>query len=484
MPIPAERKPVVAGRFYPSSSKELNKEIDNLTHSALKLYKKKVEEEDEILAIISPHAGYIFSGTVAASAYNVLKDRNKIKRVFIIGSSHYAWYDGVSIYFKGFYSTPLGKIAVDTELASEILEKNTIFNFRLEAHAHEHSLEVQLPFLQYFLKSNFKIVPILIGGHSVEVPKKVAEVLRPYLGGENLFVISSDLSHYPKYNDALKVDKNTVEAICSNNPDIFLKQLKENEHKNYENLATSMCGWTSALTLLYMTSDLKGASYIPMLYQNSGEIPIYGDKSRVVGYQSVVVTQKSVSKEDSKTMSEDDKQLLLSVARNSITRKISGTESEQSTFANIPDRYKKPQGAFVSIYVEKELRGCIGRIETDNPLYITIEQTAESAATRDTRFVSIKPDELDKMKIEISILTPLKKIQSIDEIIPGRHGILIRKDFRSGTFLPQVAARTGWSSLEMVEECSKRKAGLGADGWKDADIFTYEAVIISDKEKD
>jgi len=172
------------------------------------------------------------------------------------------------------------------------------------------------------------------------------------------------------------------------------------------------------------------------------------------------------------------------VARNSITRKISGTESEQSTFANIPDRYKKPQGAFVSIYVEKELRGCIGRIETDNPLYITIEQTAESAATRDTRFVSIKPDELDKMKIEISILTPLKKIQSIDEIIPGRHGILIRKDFRSGTFLPQVAARTGWSSLEMVEECSKRKAGLGADGWKDADIFTYEAVIISDKEKD
>ncbi len=479
MLIPAERKPVVAGRFYPDSTNELHKEIDDLYNSALKLTTEKAEAEGEILAIISPHAGYVFSGTVAASAYTVLKNRKKIKRVFLIGSSHYAWYEGVSIYFKGFYSTPLGNVEVDTELATKLLDDNAIFNFRLEAHAHEHSLEVQLPFLQYFL-DDFKIVPILIGGQSAEMPKKIAKILTPYLGGENLFVISSDLSHYPEYNDALKVDKNTIEALCSNNPEIFLDQLKENEHKKYNNLATSMCGWTSALTLLYMTASLDGVSFIPILYQNSGEIPIYGDKSRVVGYQSVAIYQKVNVKDDSKSISKEDENFLLSVARNSIINIIRGSGAEKY-IANIPEKYKKPQGAFVSIYVDNELRGCIGRIESDNPLYETIEQTAVSAATHDSRFVSLKPDELDKMKIEISILSPLKKIASIDEIIPGKHGILIRKDYRSGTFLPQVAARTGWSSKEMLEECSKRKAGLGSDGWKDADIYIYEAIIISEK---
>ena len=170
------------------------------------------------------------------------------------------------------------------------------------------------------------------------------------------------------------------------------------------------------------------------------------------------------------------------MARNSIINKIGGSVTEKY-MANIPEKYRKPQGAFVSIYVDNELRGCIGRVESDNPLYETIRQTAVSAAIHDSRFASLKPEDLDKMKIEISILSPLKKIASIDEIIPGKHGILIRKDYRSGTFLPQVAARTGWNAKEMLEECSKRKAGLGHDGWKDADVYIYEAVIISDKDQ-
>ena len=481
IPIPKDRKAVVAGRFYPDTPEELRNEIENLLFSASKLSLNKIDETNKILAIISPHAGYVFSGTVAASGFSILKNNKNIKRVFLLGSSHYAWYEGVSIYFKGYYSTPLGKIEIDSDITSKIFEKSALFNFRLEAHAHEHSLEVQLPFLQYFLGNNFKIIPILIGGHSTEIPRKLANILKPYLGGENLFVISSDLSHYPKYNDAVKVDKNTVEALCSNNTGNFLRQLKENEHKMYENLSTSMCGWTSALTLLYMTEKQKGINFSPVLYQNSGEIPIYGDKSRVVGYQSVLVSQKQETNEMPDHLSDEDKQLLLTLAHNSISKKVRGKEEDEPTLVPIPDKYKTPQGAFVSIYIDNELRGCIGRIESDLPLYKTIEQTAISAATHDTRFIPVKPDELKKMKVEISILTPLKKIDSIDEIIPGKHGILIRKDFRSGTFLPQVATRTGWNAQEMVEECSKHKAGLGSDGWKDADIFTYEAVIISDK---
>ena len=460
------------------------KEIEELDNSASKLYPNIAKIKDELLALISPHAGYVFSGIVAASAFNILRNKKGIKRVFLIGSSHYAWYEGVSIYFKGFYSTPLGKVEIDTEIATELLELNAIFNFRLEAHAHEHSLEVQLPFLQYFLGSDFKIVPILIGGQSVEIPKKVANVLKPYLGGENLFVISSDLSHYPEYNNALKVDKYTVDAICTNKPEMFLEQLKENEHHNYENLSTSMCGWTSALTLLYMTNQLKGITFVPLLYQNSGEIPIYGDKSRVVGYQSIAVYRKNTSFEEEDTLADYDKNQLIKLARESISRKITGSDMGEPPFAGLAQRYKNPQGAFVSIYVDDELRGCIGRIEPSLSLYHTIEQTAVSAATCDSRFSSIRPEELDKMKIEISILTPPRKVSSIDEIIPGKHGILIKKGACSGTFLPQVALRTGWNAEEMLEQCSERKAGLGKNGWKEADIYVYEAIIISEKDSD
>jgi len=479
--IPLERKPVVAGRFYPAASEQLHKEIDNLYHSACKLVQYNLAPEDEILAIISPHAGYVYSGTVAASAFSVLRNMKKITRVFLIGSSHHAWYEGASIYFKGHYATPLGNLEIDSEVATAILDENTVFDFHPEAHAHEHSLEVQLPFLQFFLGHDFKIVPILLGGQSLETPKKIAKILSPFIGSNNLFVISTDLSHYPEYNDAIKVDKNTVEALCTNNPQKFLEQLKTNELKKYPNHSTSMCGWMSALTLLHMTHNLEGITYLPLLYQNSGEIPIYGDKTRVVGYQSVAVCKRVSSESVNETLSEEEKEKLLFIARNSIIQKVKGIESDEIKLSNIPQKYLRPQGAFVSIYVDNELRGCIGKIESNNPLYKTIEQTAISAAIHDTRFSSIRIEELDKMKIEISILTPLKKIDSIEEIIPGKHGILIRKDIRSGTFLPQVATRTGWTALEMLEKCSERKAGLGKDGWRDADIYTYEAIIISEK---
>ena len=480
MAIPPERKPVVAGRFYPASADELYKEIDNLYHSAIKLNPDFDGGKADILALVSPHAGYVFSGAVAASAFGFLRNSRKIHRVFLLGSSHYAWYEGASIYFKGHYSTPLGKIEIDNEIATRLMDEDPVFSFHPEAHSQEHSLEVQLPFLQFFLNTDFKIIPILLGGQSIETPKKIAGILSRYLGGENLFVISTDLSHYPEYNDAVKVDKNTVEAFCSNDPEIFLDQLKINEQKKYPNLSTSMCGWMAALTLLYMTHHRKGITYTPILYQNSGEIPLYGDKSRVVGYQSLAVFQNAGSDEDSISFNEEDKHHLLSLARNSIINKLKGKKTGDEKPDDIPEKYVKPQGAFVSIYVNHELRGCIGKIESNSPLYETIEQTAISAALHDTRFPPVKPEELEAMEIEISILTPLKKIQSVDEIVPGKHGILIRKDIRSGTFLPQVAARTGWSAQEMLEECSERKAGLGRDGWRDADIYIYEALIISE----
>jgi len=475
--IPDERRPAVAGRFYPAAPDILVEDIEDYYHASQKLTSDIPAIDGNLLALVSPHAGYVFSGTVAASAFSLLRNSKIIKRVILIGSSHYERFSGASIYYRGCYSTPLGKVEIDSDFASSLLDNNPAFSFIGAAHKNEHSLEVQLPFLQYFLKTDFKIVPILIDSENTESAKAIADALKPSLGGENLFVISTDLSHYPEYHDAIKTDKKTIDSVCSNNPAVFLRQLKEN---HCESLHTSMCGWMSMLTLLYMTEGDREIYYQPVLYQNSGEVPVYGDKSRVVGYQSLAVYRRTQATRDHILFTEDEKRQIISIARKSIIYKLSSNEKQSSGPEILGENLQKKMGAFVSIYCKGELRGCIGRIETNCSLQETIAQVSVMAATSDNRFLPLKPEEINEMSLEISVLTPLKPISNIDEIIPGKHGILIRKGYHSGTFLPQVATKTKWDTLKMVEECSERKAGIGKDGWKDADIYIYEAVIISE----
>jgi AmmeMemoRadiSam system protein B/AmmeMemoRadiSam system protein A len=476
-----DRKPVVSGRFYPSTEAELRSELAQLFLQASKLVSERKLQYEEIRAIVSPHAGYIFSGIVAASAYLNIQNRKAFNRIFLIGSSHHAWFEGASVYYEGHYVTPLGKIEIDRKIATGLIQSNEKFQYRPEAHTNEHALEVQLPFLQYAIGKAFKIVPIIIGGQSKDTPRNLAETLKPYFIPENLFIISTDLSHYPEYYDAVKIDKLTTESICTNNPEKFVEQLKENDQKNIQNLATSICGWTSVLTLLHITHSLPDIHYVPVLYQNSGDIALYGEKSRVVGYQSIVVTSENKSSEQAFKLNNEEKKLLLSIARDSITNNLNSVRSIPFDEDELPRAFREHCGAFVSIYVDDKLRGCIGRIENDEALFTTIQKMAVASSTRDYRFSPISRSEISRMHIEISLLTPLRKIESIHEIVPKKHGILIRKDSRSGTFLPQVAEKTGWDTEELLAQCSERKAGLGRNGWKDADIFIYEAVVFSDK---
>ena len=475
----SDRQAVVAGRFYPSSPIELKKELDKLFEKAGKQRTINVKSDEEIRAIVSPHAGYIFSGTVSASAFLPLKGNKNIKRIFLIGSSHNAWFDKASIYYSGSYVTPLGKLKVDTEIAKSLLKDSEVFTYLAEAHLPEHSLEVQLPFLQYLLGNKFTIIPILLGAHSRETPKLVAQHLEKFFQPGNLIVISTDLSHYPAYNDAVKVDKQTIDALCSNEPDSFLERLKNNEKQAILNLSTSMCGWTSALTLMYLTEKKENIRYVPVLYQNSGDIPLYGDKSRVVGYQSVLILQKS--EEAMKFhLTEEEEMSLLEIARASIYENLNFSDPTFAKKSKISQALKKATGVFISVYCDSELRGCIGRIESSIPLYESVKELAVNAAFHDARFRSVTLEEIKDTRIEISVLTPLKRISSIEEIIPGKHGILIRNHGRSGTYLPQVATKTGWNAQQMVEHCAREKAGLNGDDLKDADIFTYEALIFSD----
>lgn len=470
-PLKDNRKAAVAGQFYPKGKNELIAKLKKICKEG----KSTLQNGGSLQAVISPHAGYIFSGKVAASAFNQIPEKASYKRVFVLASSHRFLFNGASIFCDGNYETPLGEIKVDQELAKELTNSSTLFTNYKEAHYQEHSLEVQLPFLQYRLGDNFLLVPIIIGTNKASDCQKIANLLKPYFVEENLFVISTDFSHYPTYNDAIDVDSKTAEAICSNQPGQLKNVLDKTKKERINNLATSLCGWTSILTLLHMTENREYA-YHKIDYQNSGDAEIYGEKNRVVGYWALAVYKK----EDLFSISEKEKAEILNKTRQSITTFVETGKRSKIQKSNANGILNENTGVFVSIYVKHKLRGCIGGFAQEKTLNELVQQMSVSAAC-DSRFDSIRKEDLKNMEMEISVLSPLKKINSIDEIELGRHGIYIKDGLNTGTFLPQVATKTKWSKEEFLGRCSRDKARLGWDGWKTAEIYTYEAVIFKGK---
>lgn len=472
-----DREPAVAGQFYSSDPIRLRADLSTLFANALP------KETDKILALIAPHAGYVFSGEVAASSYNQIDPNRKFENVFILASSHRMSFEGASIYTKGNYITPLGTVKVNRDLGKKLVSENQIFTDKADAHIYEHSLEVQLPFLQYRMKTDYQIIPIVLGTQSATDSKKIAEALKPYLNEKNLFIISTDFSHYPTYEDACKVDKITADAIVKNSPGYLSKVLDENDAKGYDNLVTSLCGWTSVMSLLYMTEGRQDMVFKEIQYQNSGDSQQYGEKERVVGYFSIVVEKTNPAGQDeSFSLNEQEKKILLEIARKSMESFVTTGKYYQVNEKALTGRIKEPYGAFVTLKKDSQLRGCIGRFEASGPLYDVVQKMAIAASTQDSRFLPVTEEEFDDIDIEISVLTPLKRIYSIDEFQLGRHGIYMKKGYASGTFLPQVAQETGWTTEEFLGHCAKDKAHIGWDGWKEAELYTYEAYVFGEDE--
>jgi len=465
------REAAVAGQFYPKSPIELRDQLKELFEEC----KPAPTNKAHLQAIISPHAGYMFSGKIAASAFNQIPENTSYKRIFVLASSHQFQYNGASVYCDGNYETPLGEIKVDQELAKKIIDSSTLFTNYPEAHFREHSLEVQLPFLQHKLRGNFLLVPIILGTNNAKDSQKIAEVLTPYFTKENLFVVSTDFSHYPEYEDAIKIDTKTAEAICKNNPLSLQTVLDENKNEKIKKLATSLCGWTSVLSLLYITENKKYV-YKKVDYQNSGDAKLYGDKKGVVGYWAIAVHEDS----ELFTCSEKEKLEILNRTRKAITSFIQTGKRSKIQHSDTKGILNEHTGVFVSIYIKNKLRGCIGGFAQEKTLNELVQHMSVSAAC-DSRFDKIKKKELKYMEIEISVLSPLKSIKSIDEIELGKHGIYIKQGLNTGTFLPQVATKTGWTKEEFLGRCSRDKAGLGWDGWKTAELYTYEAVVFKGK---
>lgn len=471
------RQPYAAGRFYPALPSEINQMLDAFFASSIP---RKVE--GQVMAVIVPHAGYVFSGQVAASGFNQLEKNKQYRRVFLIGTSHTTLLPGASVYSKGDFITPLGTVKVDMELCEKLIREHGEFQYLPQAHKNEHSLEVQLPFLRHLLGDKFMLVPILIGTQSNTVIRKIAEALKPYFTPENLFVISSDFSHYPPKDVASRIDRQTADALVKNSPGVFLRSIRDNEARNIPGLATCICGWSSALTLLYITENNPRIKYTEIQYMNSGDSQ-YGNVDECVGYWSIVATMNENNPASgSFGLTETDKEQLLRIARSTLEHYLEKYSMPVLDASGFSGALRAQCGAFVTLTKKGELRGCIGRFEAAEPLYKVVQQMAISAATQDYRFPPVDRKELDELDLEISVLSPLRRISSKEEIILGKHGIYIKSGNASGTFLPQVASQYNWTVDEFLGRCSRDKAGLGYEGWEKAELYTYEAEVFGEKE--
>jgi AmmeMemoRadiSam system protein B/AmmeMemoRadiSam system protein A len=481
-PRSADRQPVAAGRFYSADKETLTNDIVKLFEGCVKTTRYQT-----VRAIISPHAGYIYSGSVAASAYSAIERNTAFKNIFVIGSSHIMAFEGASVYNTGDFITPLGRVTVNKEIAN-ILKKEKLFDFPVNAHYQEHSLEVQMPLIQYYFSDDPQVVPIIIAANNKENIKKIAEILRPWFTPENLFVISSDFSHYPSYKTANDIDNATASAIVSGDPKKFLTVLKSNSSINDPGLSTSMCGWTSGLLLLYLAEGNEDLEFKKVDYRNSGDSR-YGSKDEVVGYNAIVLYEKNPDNQPAKNLADEikfssrEKDQLISMARDNIKSLLYEKKRIPVNKETLPELFKKPFGAFVTLKINGSLRGCIGRFISSDPLYEVVLESSQSSAFEDPRFSPLTKEELPDTDIEITVLGPLKKISSPNEIVLGRHGIYIKKDYRSGTMLPQVAIENKWSVDEFLGYTSRDKAGIGWDGWKNADLYIYEGIVLEEKQE-
>ena len=481
---PVVRPATQANRFYTGDARELSEEVDSL----LALHRGETIFNN-VAALIVPHAGYYFSGNVAAAAYMSVPRDKQYKRIFLLGPSHHEWLDGASVNTEAdYYATPLGQVKVDHETALALTAADSVFRYEPRAHDREHCLEVQLPFLQRFFTTHSSlstkdvppIVPIIISTNDFQKLKRIAEALKPYLTEENLFIVSSDFSHYPNYEDACKVDARTGRAVESGDVEQLITALEENARRGVPGLATSACGELAIATLLMMIDSTYEVKHL--MYQNSGDAD-ESDHSRVVGYHAFAIVRKALQEF---SLSDEEKRTLKEIALTSIKDSLNhgdrlrDSNGKAVNHEPVPVILRQKCGAFVSLHKHGRLRGCIGHFGEDVPLHEIVAEMARAAAFEDPRFMPVTADELADIDIEISVLTPMRRIQSLDEFELHRHGIYIRRGYRSGTYLPQVADEVNWTKEEFVSHCAQDKAGIGWDGWKDAEteLYVYEAIVF------
>jgi len=428
------RPAAVAGMFYPRDARELQREVAELIDGVENLAPRFGHPK----ALIVPHAGYIYSGPVAARAYDELAAaRGIVKRVVLLGPVHRVPVRGLALPGVEAFETPLGRVPVDAEAVRMLAPFRQVVTSSA-AHAQEHSLEVQLPFLQKML-GEFVLVPLAVGDAR---PQEVREVIERLWGGpETLFVISTDLSHYHPYQEARAIDQATLARIASFDTDI-----------NHEEAcgATPLNGFLAAAKARGLSIRLLGAC-------NSGDTA--GGKDRVVGYSAFALY------EGERAPLHETGETLLDIARGAIGHKLGLRDAPPRT--DLAPWLARPGASFVTLHLEGRLRGCIGSLTPVRALGEDVAANAVAAALRDPRFSPLPAQEWKRCALEVSVLSAPKPLQFADEaellaqLRPGEDGVILQYEERRATFLPQV-----WEGLPekrtFLAELM-RKAGIAAD---------------------
>ena len=480
------REPAVAGKFYPESAAKLRGAIEKFLQDALPV---KIEKP---IAIIVPHAGYIFSGQICADGFKQVSNQ-KYDVIVILGTNHTSSdFQKISLYPGDGFRTPLGTAPVDKNIISSLIKEDpTDCTLDKSLHEREHSVEVMVPFIQVIFPKA-KIVPVVVGSPDMEMCARFGQALAKVLKNKNaLIVASSDLSHYPSAKDANIVDRETLASITKLDPAAFRATVQAHKDKDIPNLYTSACGEAPIMAAMAAAKSLGATSGVVVSYANSGDTSV-GESSRVVGYGAVVLTADGGEKNSgisaqsipaavsSAALTLSDKKALLAFARETLSQ-IFLTDTVPLA-RGFNTNLQQPRGAFVTLKKKGELRGCIGRMIGDEPLIKLVGVMAIQAAFSDRRFNTLTADELSDIEIEISVLTPMKKVSGAGDIVVGRDGVLINKDGHSAVFLPQVATEQKWNREEMLDNLCL-KAGLTAGCWKEKTQFsTFQAVVFSESQ--
>jgi AmmeMemoRadiSam system protein B/AmmeMemoRadiSam system protein A len=425
------RAPAVAGTFYPAEPDLLRRMVDDLLAAADRSHGDTIAPK----AIIAPHAGYVYSGAVAASAYSRLRSaRGCIRRVVLLGPVHRVPVRGLALPGVEAFETPLGQVALDLDAIATALTLPQVTQ-SAAAHQFEHALEVHLPFLQRVL-GDFKLVPFAVGDATRE---EVAEVLDLLWGGdETLIVVSSDLSHFLSYDAARRIDGETATRILDLRSDI--------DHQR-------ACGGTPVNGLL-LAAHRRHLKVQLLDLRNSGDTA--GSRDRVVGYGSFAVLSTEAIQENAGAA-------LIALARAAIAEKF----GEHLSCPEQTGWLQQTRATFVTLTLNGELRGCIGSLEAKRPLGVDVRENALGAAFRDPRFKPLTAEEWKDTHVEVSLLSPLEVLEPESEealqamLRPGIDGVLIQYGHHRSTFLPQV-----WEQLPKPRDflaSLRRKAGLPPD---------------------
>ena len=466
----AIRKPAVAGKFYEAAPEALR-------HTVEGFLKKVSPPSGELVGILAPHAGYPYSGAAAGAAFAGLKDI-PFDTLVILATGHTMALKNGALISEGSFETPLGSVEIDKDLAAVLLKEKRLFENHPRAHADEHAVEVQLPFLQALKGGSVKIVPILFNSSDVELLEDAGRALGLAMKGRSaVFCVSSDLSHYPPGNIAEMSDRSVLlalrQAMRSASPAYFELANQLLLAKSSQYMDTIACGQAAMTVGTAAALQLGADDFELQLYTHSGKVS--GDNSAVVGYGCGYFTRAKVKPPSGLELSKTMKEALLAIARGSIDFRLKSGNVQEQPLSAWPE-FNQPAAIFVTLTLDGRLRGCIGSLEPRGTLADMVGAYAAAAAFEDPRFDPVSASELEKIEIEISVLSPLTHVQGAEQIKEGLHGVYVKSGRRSGTYLPQV-----WEHFSTKEEFLSslclEKAGLSADAWKEKSTALYVYTV-------